>query len=413
MARSKKSVLKSVLSIFLSTAMEKWFSSLGIKPEQTATIQSQHEKIAVSMRAEKGIPSTCSKLSGKLSNSKVSTSKEISKMKISKYENLPLENAAAVAVIFVIYANYKNSPWGSSSGLHEIKDRIYNASKAIFSRTKSARLYVVSPSGNVAKISVGSENNVNPAQTKEMLDSYTYLDSAYHSTLNLPLRENAAKYCFNIDEKGTYCSDFAYQLPDLLGKAQNNTSIINPYTEIGSLYFTIATSTGGELFYDTTNFADDVINHMYPGNGANCYDIISATGFKNIHLNGKLTRSNGIDTDGDVLTDWNETDTESCLTTWDQSGNIVLPTFAKCIETEGDNVPTVLTIGFLNEGINSKEGKHYTTTKHNVNIIGIIEDQISKKTTLQISSWGGLFTMNYEDLCRQADMFTGICITAK
>lgn len=220
----------------------------------------------------------------------------------------------------------------------------YNDVKAIFSRTKSARLYVVSPSGNVAKTSVGSEYSVNPAQTKEMLDSYTegvsdyytYLDSAYHSTLNLPLRENAAKYCFNIDEKGTYCFDFAYQLPDLLGKAQINTSIINPYTEIGSLYFTMATSTGGELFYDTTNFANDVINHMYSNNGANYYDIISATGLKNIHLNGKLTRSNEIDTDGDGLTDLDETDTESGLITWDKSGNIVLPTFAKCMEVEGD-----------------------------------------------------------------------------
>ena len=122
----------------------------------------------------------------------------------------------------------------------------------------------------------------------------------------------------------------------MLGKAQIDTSIICPYTEIGSLYFTMATSTGGELFYDTTNFANDVINHMYSNNGANYYDIISATGLKNIHLNGKLTRSNGIDTDGDGLTDWDETDTESGLITWDQSGNIVLPTFAKCIETEGD-----------------------------------------------------------------------------
>jgi len=88
----------------------------------------------------------------------------------------------------------------------------YNDVKAIFSRTKSARLYVVSPSGNVAKTSVGSEYSVNPAQTKEMLDSYTegvsdyytYLDSAYHSTLNLPLRENAAKYTALILMKKTH-----------------------------------------------------------------------------------------------------------------------------------------------------------------------------------------------------------------
>lgn len=72
-----------------------------------------------------------------------------------------------------------------------------------------------------------------------------------------------------------------------------------------------------------------------------------------------------------------------------------------------------LQLVFFSEGIDSKDGKHYTTTKHNVNITGIIEDQVSKKTTLQISSWGGFFTMNYEDLCRQADLFTGICITNK
>lgn len=49
-----------------------------------------------------------------------------------------------------------------------------------------------------------------------------------------------------------------------------------------------------------------------------------------------LDPNNGANSDNDDLTDWQEVDTESGLITWDNDGNIQLPTFEQCLNKVHD-----------------------------------------------------------------------------
>lgn len=55
------------------------------------------------------------------------------------------------------------------------------------------------------------------------------------------------------------------------------------------------------------------------------YEVIVPTKWKKIAIKEELSPYNGIDTDGDTLTDWEEVDTERLI--WNEDGNFEIPTF--------------------------------------------------------------------------------------
>lgn len=65
------------------------------------------------------------------------------------------------------------------------------------------------------------------------------------------------------------------------------------------------------------------------------FSAILITGYQYIELEGKLSKYNGIDTDRDTMTDWDEVGieywTEKGLITYDGSGNMMLPTIEQCL----------------------------------------------------------------------------------
>ena len=66
------------------------------------------------------------------------------------------------------------------------------------------------------------------------------------------------------------------------------------------------------------------------------YNIVLPTSWERITLIDKLSSENGVNSDTDTLTDWEETDTESGIITWDDDGNIQLPTVQECLEQYSD-----------------------------------------------------------------------------
>ena len=85
--------------------------------------------------------------------------------------------------------------------------------------------------------------------------------------------------------------------------------------------------TGGIFVNNYTNFAEDVLLHIYGKVSNTEYQMILATGLKAVKLDNFLDSKNGADTDKDGLTDWKEVDTKSKLIKWDSKGNIIIPTF--------------------------------------------------------------------------------------
>lgn len=59
------------------------------------------------------------------------------------------------------------------------------------------------------------------------------------------------------------------------------------------------------------------------------YNVMIPTGWDTITLDGVLDPDNGVDTDDDSLTDWEETDTDKIR--WEDDGTIVLPTVHECM----------------------------------------------------------------------------------
>ena len=80
---------------------------------------------------------------------------------------------------------------------------------------------------------------------------------------------------------------------------------------------------------------ENIYNHVYgePLPEQDFYAVLS-TGYKRVELNGRLNAYNGIDTDGDTVSDWDEVHNE--LLTIDTTGQYVLPTVMECAKQLGE-----------------------------------------------------------------------------
>lgn len=93
----------------------------------------------------------------------------------------------------------------------------------------------------------------------------------------------------------------------------------------------IAKTNGVTLRYDSATTAEEVYNHIceYAAPPRTEYHAIVPTGWKTIVLNGILDPENGVNSDLDELTDWEEVDTDKL--SWDADGSVILPTVQQCI----------------------------------------------------------------------------------
>lgn len=128
---------------------------------------------------------------------------------------------------------------------------------------------------------------------------------------------------------------------ELCKKAESddiNVSIVSPSeTTLSGFQAQLAKSTGGLTINDLNNFNFETIyNHVYgeplPDQE---FSAVLITGYKPVKLKGRLNAYNGIDTDDDSLSDWEEIDinhwVEQGLISYDINGEIELPTLGECI----------------------------------------------------------------------------------
>ena len=99
-------------------------------------------------------------------------------------------------------------------------------------------------------------------------------------------------------------------------KAKNNginISIVSPLnTALSGFQAHLAKSTGGLTINNLNNFNYEVIyNHVYgrPLDEQE-FNAVLISGYKPVKLNGRLNAFNGIDTDEDSLSDWEEIDVD-------------------------------------------------------------------------------------------------------
>lgn len=150
-------------------------------------------------------------------------------------------------------------------------------------------------------------------------------------------RENASKFIFQLMNGSTNVGSMYFDQINTCSKLGINYSELMPsgYYYISDEYEkqvnnAIASTNGMNEIY-SANSAIKVYNHIctYIAPPQIVFNAIVPIGWKEIQLNGILDENNGVNSDEDNLTDWEEVDTEKIR--WATDGSIILPTIQECI----------------------------------------------------------------------------------
>ena len=161
---------------------------------------------------------------------------------------------------------------------------------------------------------------------------------------NVTFKETSAKFIFQVMNGSTNVGSMYFDQINTCAKLGINYSELMPagYSYIDPSYGqqvdNAIKSTGGLNLTYGTNSESSVYNHIV-GNVAPPhveFKAVLPTGWETISLVNVLDPNNGAKSDNDDLTDWEEVDTESGLITWDNYGNIQLPTFEQCLNKVHD-----------------------------------------------------------------------------
>ena len=161
---------------------------------------------------------------------------------------------------------------------------------------------------------------------------------------NVTFKETSAKFIFQVMNGSTNVGSMYFDQINTCAKLGINYSELMPagYSYIDPSYGqqvdNAIKSTGGLNLTYGTNSESSVYNHIV-GNVAPPhveFKAVLPTGWETINLVNVLDPNNGAKSDNDDLTDWEEVDTESGLITWDNDGNIQLPTFEQCLNKVHD-----------------------------------------------------------------------------
>ncbi len=242
----------------------------------------------------------------------------------------------------------------------------YEINNAKFLKTYNGHTDMNAYCSNIGEVRAAL-NSVTYVQTSE----YCNRGAAFTKMINeVVFRDNAGKFVFQIMNGSTTVNANYFSELDACARGNINYSEVMPSgyhyisSEYGARVNTAITNTGGlNLTYgsDTeVKIYEHIVDNIAPPHIE--FNVILPTGWKDISLVDVISPDNYAKSDSDALTDWEEIDTESGLITWDNNGNIQLPTFKKCLEVAADRgynvineynntVPSYMRSYFYNEEI--------------------------------------------------------------
>ena len=216
----------------------------------------------------------------------------------------------------------------------------YEVNNAKFLKTYNGHTDMNAYCSNIGEVRAAL-NSVTYVQTSE----YCNRGAAFTKMINeVVFRDNAGKFVFQIMNGSTTVNASYFSELDACARGNINYSEVMPSgyhyisSEYGARVNTAITNTGGlNLTYgsDTeVKIYEHIVDNIAPPHIE--FNVILPTGWKDISLVDVISPDNYAKSDSDALTDWEEIDTESGLITWDNNGNIQLPTFKKCLEVAKD-----------------------------------------------------------------------------
>lgn len=227
----------------------------------------------------------------------------------------------------------------------DVMDRLINAHQS-----NNIRFCVIAYNLNGASIATPNTWVNNSADLKAALDSlsykyttnYTNRGSAFSYLLTLHnqgefFRANAAKFIFQVMNGPTDVGDGYFDQINICGRFGINYSELMPegyyyiYPSYGQQVNDAIASTNGISITYGSNSANTVYNHIIQNSAPPQvkFDAITAVGWDTIVLDDVLDKFNGVDTDDDSITDWDEVDTNKLK--WNNDGTVVLPSLSECM----------------------------------------------------------------------------------
>lgn len=174
--------------------------------------------------------------------------------------------------------------------------------------------------------------------TYETNENYCNRGTAFSLMLkDIVFKDNAGKFVFQIMNGNTTVGSGYFSQLDACEQLEINYSEIMPVgfqyrSEVyAQMVANAIAKTNGLSLVMSNNIAlavyNHIISHVAPPQVK--FNAIIPTGWKKIVLKGVLDPDNGVKSDEDLLTDWEEVDTDKI--DWDTEGNVLLPTIQECI----------------------------------------------------------------------------------
>ncbi len=256
----------------------------------------------------------------------------------------PVEKGTPVDVVFLLQSAGARE-YDFKTQLTMIKDVMDKLQKS--HGKENVRVCVITYNLNGATILSPDTWFTNSADLQEALSGITYKytgdyadrGAAFTKLIsNVAFKKVASKFVFQVMNGATKVGANYFSELDACSRLSINYTELLPegYSYASPAYANkvdkaIAKTKGLNLTYSSRTSTTTVYNHIceYAAPPRTEYHAIVPTGWKTIVLNGILDPENGIKSDLDELTDWEEVDTDKL--SWDADGSVILPTIQQCI----------------------------------------------------------------------------------
>ena len=175
--------------------------------------------------------------------------------------------------------------------------------------------------------------------TYKYTNSYVNRGAAFSKLISdVSFKKTASKFVFQVINGSSDVGSGYFSQLDACSQLSINYSEMMPsgYSYVDSAYAkkvanAIAKTGGVNLTFNATKSTADVYNHICAcaAPPRTEYEALIPTGWSTIRLKGILDPDNGIDSDGDSLTDWAEVDNKRIG--FNADGSVILPTIQECI----------------------------------------------------------------------------------
>lgn len=291
-------------------------------------------------------------------------------------------NLDTIDIAFCINSNDTEELWDDE--LDAIKAEIGKICKGIKHEGRSARFYLIDQNGKVVCNRYGEPYATSASEFEGMLHTLKTtlstektLNKQIDTLLDVKMRVNAYKAVVFLGG-GIVTEDRNLSVIQKIADSNIRGLAVWPWWETGDWYDLLAGKTGGQVFTNYFNFANDVLNYIYtyiPDVPDVIYHTITSHNLNTIKLEKPLVCKGDTDTDRDSLTDWEEVDQKQVQLI---NGIVLLPSLKEYIATNSDVIPWYVEWIEKYQDMTNKNGDRFIEIISRIYILPVVSDPVSE-----------------------------------